>query len=48
MNSKLKSYLEVSNIINWVGFHQWRQSYDQNNRDLFMKLVNSIRGREDE
>lgn len=48
MNPKLKHHLEVSNIINWVGFYQWKQSYDQNNHNLFMELVNSIRGVEDD
>ena len=48
MNSQLRSHLEVSNLINWVGFHQWRQSYDQNNRNLFLELVDSIRGVEDD
>ncbi len=48
MTPQLRSHLEVSNVINWVGFYQWQQSYDQNNRNLFMELVNSIRGVNDD
>jgi hypothetical protein len=48
MNPKLKNHLEVSNIINWVGFYQWKQAYDQKNIILFNKMWKSIRGDESE
>ncbi len=45
MNPQLRSHLEVSNVINWVGFYQWQQSYDRN---LFMEFMDSIRGVDDD
>jgi len=45
MNPQLRSHLEVSNVINWVGFYQWQQSYDRN---LFMEFMDSIRGADDD
>ena len=48
MNPKLRTHLEVINVINWVGFYQWKQSYDQKNINILNKMRKSIRGEESE